>query len=92
MGCHFQNISNTAAQLNNRYVLRSTELGTIRVHPALNPGRAITVCCNPNTPISKILIAMARRNGVCVPESIDFERQKFPMKQNIYANVSNESA
>src|ERR1700756_5257119 len=84
IGCHFQNISSTAAQLNSKYVLRSIELGTMRVQIALNPGRAITVCCRPNTAINETLTASACKKDPCAPESMLFVSQIFPMKQNIY--------
>ena len=44
IGCHFQNSKSKAALESNTYVLRSTALGTILVHAALNHGRAITLC------------------------------------------------
>jgi len=66
--CH---ISDASARLAaSTKLLRSIGTGTMRVHQRLNAGRAITLCCRPNRPISSRLTITASARGPEGPLSI----------------------
>src|SRR5580704_19428433 len=50
IGCHCQQSSASARLAKSTYVLRSTDLDTVRVHQRLNAGRAMTLCCTAKSP------------------------------------------
>ena len=66
-------------------MLRSIEVGTIRVHQRLNAGRAITLCWTANTSSRATSTTSETASGspaapAARPRSIDFGTTRFPTK------------
>src|SRR5688500_13305608 len=84
IGRHCQNINRRAELENSTYVLRSTGSGTILVHPRLNQGRAIMLCCSAKRASSDAFTSKAVNGEPSGPESMDFGTPKFPRKPTAY--------
>ena len=72
IGSHFQKRRSNAALAASTKVLRSIGLGTIFVQTALNPCRAITLCCSAKMARSTASVSSAAPSGPAGAESIDF--------------------
>jgi len=72
IGRHCQYMRINAAHVNSTNVLRSTGLGTIRVHQRLKPGRAMIMCWTAKRPSSSALTSSAVPRGPTGPLLIVF--------------------
>jgi hypothetical protein len=82
MGCQSANIGTSAKQENNKYVLRSAARGKMRVHQALNAGRAMALCWTEKIASSARFASTAVAGGAARTESMDCGIQRLPRKQN----------
>ena len=72
IGRHCQKRSRSIALASATKMLRSIAAGTIRVHHALNAGRAMIVCCTTKSMSSAELISSATVIEPGTPESMFF--------------------
>src|SRR4051812_44627842 len=79
-GRHCQKIRPRQALDRRTNVLRSIDLGMIRVHQRLKAGRAMTVCWATKAASSAVLINRERTSGPGVPVSIDLGTPQLPTK------------